>query len=74
VAEAPVRFMFEGRLLEVAEIRGRGTVALRPEGGRLVRVPLTDDELRHALADGRFFHGRVRVTVEVFEREGAQGQ
>jgi hypothetical protein len=66
---APVAFTFEGRLLEAAEVHGRGTIALRPDGGRLVRVPLADDELRHALADGRFFHGRVRVTVEVFERE-----
>jgi hypothetical protein len=67
----PVTFTFEGRFLEAAQIRGRGSIAVRPPGSRLVRLPITVGEVLHELGDERFFHGRVRVTVEVFEREEA---
>jgi hypothetical protein len=44
---------------------------VRPPGSRLVRLPITVGEVLDELGDERFFHGRVRVTVEVFEREEA---
>jgi hypothetical protein len=66
---AHITFAFDARLLEAAEIAGRGVLTLRPEGMRAIRLPLGDEAVRLELAGPRFSLARVRVTVAISPEE-----